>query len=609
MDRKKWIGILLIGAILAISMLFIFNYVVDPFGVFGDKYFDWYSYNIKNNPRVAKIAYLDKHHEKYDSYIIGGSKGSSVSPELMNEYNPGTSHYNMMMYGGDFYDYEKTIHYLVENYEVKNIVIHMSMHEIGHFNKDSKVLNTELSYKVNDKSLVRYYLKYLSLNLKHGFDKIEGAIGKTRGSDEYDTFIPETGSYNKETRDAEELGTLEEFLEKYPDFDEELQPIKGTAINKNVESVKRVKDYLKEHDVNFTFIAAPTYHKEMDRYDKGEIAEFWKKLADVTEFWDFTGYNTESYDARNFYDNMHYRNSMGEWVVHRIHGNDELVPEDFGRYTTKENVDEHLREMYGNETQVNDGQIRLPVVMYHHLLPEEQIEDESVISVEQFEEDLKAYKLAGYETISVSNLINYTEGSGNLPDKPLLITFDDGYLSNYQYAYPLLKKYDMKALISIIGWSVGETKFKGTDKDIIPHFDYNQAKEMMDSGYIDIGSHSYDLHQVELDGKDHRQGVLQKKNEDFIEYMKIFKEDSNKMKNLALEKLNHELIVFTYPYGFSNKVTEKMLKDLGYKSTITIEDGVNTITRDPNSLYNLKRVNRDANLSSEDLIESINKEE
>ena len=52
------------------------------------------------------------------------------------------------MYGGDFYDYEKTIHYLVENYEVKNIVLHMSMQEIDHYNQQNKNINTELSEKV-----------------------------------------------------------------------------------------------------------------------------------------------------------------------------------------------------------------------------------------------------------------------------------------------------------------------------------------------------------------------------------------------------------------------------------------------------------------------------
>lgn len=606
MNRKKWIGVLLIAAIFSIGLLFIFNYVVDPFGVFGDKFFNWHSYNMKNNPRVSKIAYLDKNHEKYDSYIIGGSKCSSVSPKLMNEYNKGTSHYSMMMYGGDFYDYEKTIHYLVENYKVKNIVVHMSMHEIGHFNKDSKVLNTELSYKVNDKPLYKYYLKYLSLNLKHGFKKIEGAIGKKRGSYLYDTFIPETGTYNKKTRDAEDLGTLEEFLEKYPEFNEDLEPIKGTAIDKNVESLERIKNYLDERGINFTFIAAPTYYKEMDRYNKNEIEDFFTKLANVTDFWNFTGYNAESYDARNFYDNMHYRNHMGEWVVHKIHGRDDLVPDDFGKYTTKDNVAEHLKEMYESESTA-DGEVKVPIVMYHHLLPKEEVKDSGAVSIDDFESDLLTYKQAGYETIFFDDLIGYSEGKNTLPEKPLLITFDDGYLSNYEYAYPLLKEHDMKATMSIIGWSVGKDKFKGTNKDIIPHFGYNQAKEMIDSGLVDIQSHSYDFHQVEEDGDNYRKGVLQKRDEPYLDYVERFKDDSNFMRKVVKENLNHDLTVFTYPYGLYNKVTEKHLKELDYKATVTTEDGINIISRNPNSLFALKRINRDKDLSSQDIIERINK--
>ena len=78
-----------------------FNIAVDPFGVFGDIIFDRYAYNMTQNPRFAKINYLEKNHDKYDSYIIGSSKTSSYSVEKLNEYYGGASFYNMIMYGGD----------------------------------------------------------------------------------------------------------------------------------------------------------------------------------------------------------------------------------------------------------------------------------------------------------------------------------------------------------------------------------------------------------------------------------------------------------------------------------------------------------------------------
>ena len=67
-----------------------------------------------------------------------------------------------------------------------------------------------------------------------------------------------------------------------------------------------------------------------------------------------------------------------------------------------------------------------------------------------------------------------------LPDKPILITFDDGYASNYMYAYPILKKLGMQATIFVI------TDRRGKTLSVNPHFSWNQAREMQDSGVIDI---------------------------------------------------------------------------------------------------------------------------
>ena len=91
--------------------------------------------------------------------------------------------------------------------------------------------------------------------------------------------------------------------------------------------------------------------------------------------------------------------------------------------------------------------------MYHHL--DDEVTNSSVITPERFEEHLAALKDAGFNAITLHQLAAYVEKGEELPDNPVVITFDDGYSSNYELAYPLLKKYDMAATINVIGVSVG----------------------------------------------------------------------------------------------------------------------------------------------------------
>ena len=70
MSAKKWLVSFILTVFGLLALLGGLNLAVDPFGIFGDRLFSWYSYDMTLNPRAAKIAYLDRNHEKYDSYTI-----------------------------------------------------------------------------------------------------------------------------------------------------------------------------------------------------------------------------------------------------------------------------------------------------------------------------------------------------------------------------------------------------------------------------------------------------------------------------------------------------------------------------------------------------------
>lgn len=166
--------------------------------------------------------------------------------------------------------------------------------------------------------------------------------------------------------------------------------------------------------------------------------------------------------------------------------------------------------------QIEINEVDVPIIMYHHIVDAEEPLNDFTVSSTKFDSDMNALKENGYTAISYEELYDFVYNNGELPDKPIIITFDDGYESNYKYAYPTLKNLNMKATISIIVSMVGKDTYKG--RQAFKHFSYDDAKEMYDSGLIDIQTHTYSLHDLST-----RIGVKRNKNEDEFEYIYTIK--------------------------------------------------------------------------------------
>ena len=93
----------------------------------------------------------------------------------------------------------------------------------------------------------------------------------------------------------------------------------------------------------------------------------------------------------------------------------------------------------------------LPVVMYHQITKNATRAGKYCVTLSELEGDLAYLKERGYNTITAGQLIDYVYDAVPLPEKPVIITFDDGYETVYSYLLPLLEKYDMCAVASIVG--------------------------------------------------------------------------------------------------------------------------------------------------------------
>lgn len=252
-------------------------------------------------------------------------------------------------------------------------------------------------------------------------------------------------------------------------------------------------------------------------------------------------------------------------------------------------------------SRTESSYIRLPVIMYHHISANSNALGEYVISPEQFRDDLVYLKEQGYTTVSAKQLIEYVSGKGTLPEKPMLITFDDGYASFYAYAFPILKELKMHAIISIIGTHTD--KYSEIDDSNInyAHITWDQVAELAQSGLVEIGNHTYNLHSIGL-----RKGCRIRYGENEEEYRKMLIDDVSLLQEKIRQATGSAPTVFTYPFGAHCSQGCEVINQLGFSVTLGCEEKVNKLTQgSPEGLKMLGRYNRASGKSSEDFFKGI----
>ena len=79
--------------------------------------------------------------------------------------------------------------------------------------------------------------------------------------------------------------------------------------------------------------------------DFNQFNDFKRRLASVVPYYDFSGLNEIAVDNHNYYDTVHYRPVVGDKIIDRVFGMEESPPRGFGVWVTKDNVEEHIRDL------------------------------------------------------------------------------------------------------------------------------------------------------------------------------------------------------------------------------------------------------------------------
>lgn len=204
----------------------------------------------------------------------------------------------------------------------------------------------------------------------------------------------------------------------------------------------------------------------------------------------------------------------------------------------------------------------VPVAMYHSVTPDADPGSRLQVSVKSFQRQMDFLKTHHYNVVPLEDIARLIRDKLKVPPKTIAITFDDGSIDNYVYAYPILKKLGFPATIFVI---INEVGRPGGDK-----LSWGQIKEMQLSGLINFGSHTLD-HPYLVDLKS---GVELKK--------QIF--DS---KIILEAKLGRPVDMFAYPAGRFNPRIRQLVIDAGYKFAFATNLG----SRFPdNDIFAIKRL-------------------
>ena len=594
MNAKKWVLTFLLLALVLVLGLAAFNYVTDPFAAFGDRFLNWFSYDETNNPRVAKISYLEQHHDEYDSYILGCSSTSSLQVSDFNKLYD-ANFYNLIMYGADMRDCEKIADYLIEHYEVKHLVLNVYLDNGFTYDDETDRLTRNLHYLTDpDTSALSFYTRYLFCDPRYGFAKLKNLRNDRLLPQSFDVFNEVTGEYDKRVRDVEPIGSMDTYLEAYPVFAD--YPKTGDFVLGQTEncmkSVAAIKERCEAADVELVVVAAPVYIDYFQNFQAEDVANFYASLAKVTDFWDFSC-SSVSCEPRYFYDATHFRNAVGSMIAARIAGDDSVyIPDDFGTYVTADTPSSYFSEVL-QATALPDETVSrdVPVLMWHNLA--EESSGDMTISVDTFRAQIEALHEAGFKTVSLQQLYDYVHFGTELPGKPIVLTFDDGYFSNYEYAFPILQEYDMQATIFAIGVSVGKDTYKDTDHAMTPHFGADEAREMVASGLISVQSHTYDMHQwppFEDGNAQVRETLLPFDGEADADYEAAVEADFAESRELLESITGQPVNALAFPEGAYVTLTQDALRSAGAELTFTTVRAVNTVVKGlPQSLCAMPR--------------------
>lgn len=228
------------------------------------------------------------------------------------------------------------------------------------------------------------------------------------------------------------------------------------------------------------------------------------------------------------------------------------------------------------------------VINYHDIIPEEERVppfDRVAVCQAHLEQHFAWLKKAGYQVVSYEAILQASRGGPVLPDKAVLLTFDDGYESFYRRVFPLLKRYHYPATVALVGSWMANAPDSGRPRDKAL-LSWPQVRELIQSGLVEVASHSYDLHRgVPSNPQGNEQAAATthlydadlRQYEDDEEYRQRIQSAMAKSADFIWQQAGTRPRLMVWPFGEYNAWLLEAARQAGMPHTMALWDGINTL--------------------------------
>jgi len=342
LSAKKWIKLFFVFNIFNIFFISAINYTIDPFNIFHTQFL---KHQFQMNERFIKVEYLEKHNKEFDSYLFGSSRIGTTKPSVVEHYITNSKFYNFTLSSATLYDYLIHLRYFIkQHYSINTLYVQIDMDSMSFYGISKYDYMKKPHPHIFDNSLVQYYVSYL-IGLFPS--NMKGKIKINIDYNESMRYFLNKGFWVRENDEVsidKDCKIHSNNISKFPKNYTRI--LSYTKKSQNIKALKEIIKLSKDNNIKLILFIAPLNKSMMDKFVLDGYLKYLKDISEVTNFYDFSGYNSITINNCNYYEESHYRPLVAKLIAGRIFNDKSIqVPDDFGIYITKDNINMHLQNI------------------------------------------------------------------------------------------------------------------------------------------------------------------------------------------------------------------------------------------------------------------------